>query len=146
MKNRVLEIFFGGLIILGAVVFIVYASFVVMNSSMKTYQVSAIFTNVGSLVNGSHVSIYGVNIGTVYDISLNKDYNVVVAMDIADNIKIPEGSFVTINASGVFDSPEIIITPSKSTKFVNAGDVLKNTKDWVSLDDRIGSIFLNMKD
>ena len=146
MKNRVLEIFFGGLIIVCAVFFIVYASLVVMNSSMKTYQVSAIFTNVGSLVNGAHVSIYGVNIGKVNDISLNGDYNVVVDMDIADNIKIPEGSFVTINSSGVFDSPEIIITPSKSTKFVNSGDVLKNTKDWVSLDDRIGSIFLNMKD
>lgn len=144
MKGRILEAFFGYLILVILGLFVLYSMLVIVKGGLRTYTIKASFHNIGSLVEGSKVIINGVEVGKVTSIELLlEDYEVIVTMNISKNVKIPKDSAVSIVTSGFFDAPNIVINPSKNKDYMEKNGILKNTTDWVSLEDKIGSIFFN---
>ncbi len=145
MKSRSIELFLGLAIILIVCSFSIYTYFLSINTSLQNYTISANFNNIGSLTEGSKVVINGYEIGTVSEIKLlYPNYKIKVIMKIRNDIKIPINSVLSIKSSGLFDSPSISITPGNSENFiVNDVNNLK-TKDWVSLEDKIGDVLFSV--
>lgn len=144
MKKRNLEIFVGLLIIFIVCVFSIYSFLTSSTIGLKSYTISATFNNIGLLTEDSKVSINGYEVGKVSKIELIYPYyKIRVTMDIKSNVKIPVDSILSIQAAGIFDAPMIAITAGKNTTFASNKTTDLKTKDWMSLEDRIGSVLFN---
>jgi phospholipid/cholesterol/gamma-HCH transport system substrate-binding protein len=145
MKNRSLEVFFGLAIILITLVFCGYTYFTSVTTGLKSYSINANFTNIGSLIVGSKVIINGYEVGNVKEIKLvYPDYKVKVVMNIQSDIKIPVDSTLSIQSAGFFDAPSIAISAGKTQEFLSNNMEVKKTKDWVSLEDKIGDVLFSV--
>ncbi len=114
-------------------------------SQEPTWQLYAIFNNVGGLKTGSPVKIGGVVIGRVTDISLDtKSYLPRVTMAIDDKYnQLPDTSSLAVRTQGLlgeqflalnvgFDDPEL------GTALLKNGDTIQDTKSALVLEDLIG--------
>ncbi|MCL2567374.1 MAG: MlaD family protein [Alphaproteobacteria bacterium] len=145
MKSRSLEFIFGVLIIAITFVFCAYVLLITINNTFKTYNLNATFSNIGSLSAGAKVLINGFEVGQVSEISLlPSSYKIHVSMNINKNIQIPKDSILLIQAAGFFDAPTLAIKPGSSAEFFKANDTIIDTRDWVSLEDKIGDIFFSI--
>lgn len=146
-KERALEISTGLGVIVIAVIFVFYALSVYLANSISSYKLTAVFNNVGSLTEGSKVKINGVDVGKVVEIKLNSaDFTINVALDIANNINIPTNSVLEILSSGLLEPAYLFINipnNAASTYFAK-NEFIYNTKDFLSLDEKLGNIFLNI--
>lgn len=81
----------------------------------KGYAVQAVFRQVDGLLEGNPVSYAGVEVGKVGEITVTPQA-VFVKLKIKPNIKIPEGSTITINSAGLLGEKYIEIIPNTSSK------------------------------
>ena len=145
MKNRSLEVFFGAGIIFITLVFCIYTYISSISTGIKSYSINANFTNIGSLIEGSKVIINGYEVGTVSKISLvYPSYKVNIVMNIRSDIKIPVDSILSIQSAGIFDAPSVAISAGHSQDFIENNTTIANTKDWVSLEDKIGDVLFSV--
>jgi phospholipid/cholesterol/gamma-HCH transport system substrate-binding protein len=144
-KTKYLEIIVGFIIILVSLSFLIYL--IIFHSSVfkKNYNIKAIFYDIGGLNEGSKVRINGYIIGRVSKISLNmQDFNVEVDLLIDKNILIPNDSSIELVSAGVFEGFDLNVLVGDNKEYLTNGAIVTKTKDYVSLEDKIGSIFLNM--
>lgn len=146
MKNRTLEIVVGCCSIAIIGIFLIYMVTSLYTNNSSQYQVHAKFNNIGNLSKGSALTMRGVKIGRVEDINLDPTtYEVLLDITINNEIPIPEDSTLAIESAGVFSAPALTVTPGQSTVFLKNNSNIANTKDWISLEDKLGNIFLNGK-
>lgn len=88
------------------------------------------FPDVCQLVNSSPVFINGYSVGNVRDI--NYDYenpgNIVVTIEIDERMKVPEGSYASINTH-MLGGTDIYLVLGKSNKILSPGDTLAGIPD-----------------
>lgn len=116
-----------------------------VSSSTATYQISAIFDDVGSLKVRSPVKVGGVVIGRVTDITLDlKTYLPKVTMDIKQTYnQIPDTSSLAIRTSGLLGDQYLVINIgfedcNMGTSMLKNGSVIQDTKSAMVLEDLIG--------
>ncbi len=91
------------------------------------------YSNVQGLQNSNPVIINGMQVGTVYKISTQKDMReIIVAMTITKDINIPSNSIATIKSS-------LLGTPSIEIALGNGSTFLKN-KDSIPTDNSAGIV------
>lgn len=146
MKNsKSLEFGVGLLILLGLLAFMFMALKVSgMTSSnpflTTTYDVTANFTDIGSLKVRSPVRIAGVQIGTVSEIDLNpKTYEAHVVMSIQKSIEIPDDSSVSITSSGILGDNYASVTPGYAATNMKSGGQFGTTYAATSLTSLIST-------
>ena len=144
MKNtKTLEFWVGIFILLGLGAFIFMALSVSGLSVAanpfvnKSYELSANFTDIGSLKVRAPVRISGVQIGTVVSISLDAEtYEAHVVMDLNKNISISNDSSASITASGILGDNYVSISPGYGSTNFHNGDHFNTTypaTSWSSL-------------
>ncbi len=108
---------------------------------------TAEFTNIGDLKVRAAVTVAGVNIGRITDITLNpKTYKAIVAMQIDkrdDNI--PTDSTASILTAGLLGANYIAIEPGFDDTFLKAGSQIENTNQALILQNLIGQLMFNLK-
>ncbi|UQY80093.1 outer membrane lipid asymmetry maintenance protein [Candidatus Hepatincola sp. Av] len=146
MKHRTLEIVVGCCSIVVIAIFVTYVIANLYTNNSGQYKVYAKFNNIGSLSKGSALTMRGVKIGKVNDINLDPiTFEVLLDIIVNDEVPIPEDSVLAIESAGVFSSPALTVTPGQSKVVLKNNSNITNTKDWVSLEDKLGNIFLNGK-
>ena len=87
----------GGLVILCAVL-VLGILYVLQKSafSAATVPYSVVFTDAGGLISGSRVTMSGVNVGTVQDVSLEAPGRAVAKIAVEEKYKIPAGSLAVL--------------------------------------------------
>lgn len=149
MKNSVaLEILVGVFVLLGfvALAFLaIQVSGLSQAGSAETYQVSARFTDVGGLTERAKVSMGGVTIGRVTDISLDQtDFMAVVTMDIESKYdQLTADATARILTSGVLGEKYIGLSPGAEDIFLEEGDEIEYTQSSLVLEDLIGKFLVN---
>ena len=141
MGRGIIETVLGAVVLLVAVVFVVSA----YNSSdlrpVSGYPIDARFNSVDGLSSGNDVRIGGVKVGSVTDLGIDpSDYQVVVRMTIASDIKLPVDSFASVTGDGLLGGKYVRIEPGNSDKTIPAGGEIKKTKDVVVLEQLLGRI------
>lgn len=110
-----------------------------------SYQVTARFTNVGTLSVGSSVKMAGVPIGQVAAVQAEPaklDALVTLSIDNKYN-QIPDDSAAAVFTSGLIGSQYVAIQPGGSPEMLKNGDEMILTQSAMQLEDLIGKFLVN---
>ncbi len=105
------------------------------------YEISAKFGEAGSLTPGAAVSVAGVKVGTVTEITLEpKTYLAVAKLSIEPTVKLPADSTAKITSDGILGGAHVSIAPGASMDDLKPGGEIENTQGAVDLFGLIGSV------
>ena len=138
MKDNLLEIIVGSLVLVFAVAFVIF-SISITGYQQKGNIFNAEFGNVGGLKVGDDVMIAGIKVGEVSSNYLNSEtYLAVIRLNLDKNIIVPEDSLARISSLSLLGGQYVEIIPGVSDNMLNENDTIYNTRDPVSLTDLLG--------
>jgi phospholipid/cholesterol/gamma-HCH transport system substrate-binding protein len=139
MKQNILETIVGFAVIFIAIFFLTY-SYSAQNSDYKErYKLHATFQSVEGIIKGGDVSIGGIIVGTIENLTLDPvTYDAKVELAIDKDIKIPLDSRASIASSGFLGGKYVAITPGGDEEYLKPGDRLKYTQSSINLESLIG--------
>ena len=104
----------------------------------ETYPVTARFTSISGLKEGSTIELAGVVVGKVSQIELDAgDYEAVVHLNIDKTIELTDDSIASIRTSGIIGDKYIKLTPGGSDIMLEAGDEIDETESSISLEELV---------
>lgn len=114
--------------------------------SGKTYQVTAIFANVGGLKVRAPVSMAGVKVGHVTSIQLDPQrLEAVVTISIKEKYdQLPQDTAASILTAGLLGEDYIGLSPGASVQYLRNGDKIQFTQSAVILEHLIGQFVAGM--
>ena len=138
MKENVLEILVGSIVIVFAFAFVLF-TLSNIGLQQKGNFINAEFGNIGGLKVGDDVVIAGIVVGEVSSNTLNNDtYLATVKLNLNNNIDIPDDSVAKISSASLLGGQYIEIIPGASDVMLKEEETLYNTRDPVSLTDLLG--------
>jgi phospholipid/cholesterol/gamma-HCH transport system substrate-binding protein len=107
------------------------------------FDVTARFENVGDLQAGAPVSMSGVKIGRVTDVSFDSsDYKAVVKLSIESKYdRIPDDSWANVETAGLLGAKYVGLDPGGSETYLTAGGLIENTQSAMVLEKLINKLF-----
>ena len=147
-QTRILETVVGLFICLGvAAIFILTLRVSNMGTlaSGGTYEVSALFQDIGGLKVGAPVTMAGVRIGRVSKINFDQTrFEAKVTLSLQDKYnQIPKDSNASILTQGLLGEQYVSLTPGGSEKNLKNGDKIAFTQSALSLEKIIGQFLFN---
>ena len=148
MRRSTLEIVMGLVVLAGAAGFTGMLYQAADLNTSHGYAIGADFGTTGGLVVGDDVRLSGIKVGRIVSQSLDPvTYTARIDMQIDDNIKLPEDSSARITAASLLGGNFLEILPGSSDEVLEAGSVIYDTRDPVSLSDLLGKfVFQNNDD
>jgi phospholipid/cholesterol/gamma-HCH transport system substrate-binding protein len=147
MERNVIETILGGVVLLIAGMFLVFAY---ANSDLRPvegYRVIAKFNAIDGLTVGNDVRIGGVKVGTVVGQRVDQeDYLAIVTMTIRPDIKLPKNTRVAISSDGLLGGKYVKLEPSTDGDILAAGGELTSTRDVISLEELLGKVIFLVTD
>ncbi len=147
MRMRTIEISVGGFMLAGVLALLVLAlkvSGLSLDSSNKTYTVSAMFDNTGALKPRAKVVMAGVIIGRVTNIELDRHtYMAKVEMEINSKIdNLPLDSTASIVTAGLLGEKYVGVSIGGEVDYIKNGGRFEDTQSAVILEELIGKFLL----
>jgi phospholipid/cholesterol/gamma-HCH transport system substrate-binding protein len=148
MNQRATEIWVGVFVAAGLAALFMLAMRVSNISAFaddEGYSIKARFENIGGLKVRSPVSMAGVRIGRVSDISFDpQTYEAVVTMRISSSYNtLPKDTSASIFTAGVLGENYVGLEAGAQEKYLQEGDQLKITQSAVVLENLIGQFLFN---
>ncbi len=114
-------------------------------SNNGAYTITAHFENSGGLKIKSPVSIAGVRIGRVSNISIDKEsFSSIVEMQIESQYdNIPDDTSASIFTAGLLGEQYISLEPGGSEEFLEKNGVIDITQPAIILEEVIGQFFID---
>ena len=140
MKRTSLEIVVGAFLLAG---FISFSWLAVKMGDInpfqsETYPMTARFTSISGLKEGSTIELAGVVVGKVSQNELDAgDYEAVVHLNIDKTIELTDDSIASIRTSGIIGDKFIKLTPGGSDIMLEAGDEIDETESAISLEELV---------
>ena len=140
MKKTTLEITVGAFLLAG---FICFSWLAVKMGDInpfasETYPVTARFTSISGLKEGTTIELAGVVVGKVSQIELDAgEYEAVVHLNIDKTVELTDDSIASIRTSGIIGDKFIKLTPGGSEIFLEAGDEIDETESSISLEELV---------
>ena len=101
----------------------------------ETYPVTARFTSISGLKEGTTIELAGVVVGKVSKIELDaSEYEAVVHLNIDKTVELTDDSIASIRTSGIIGDKFIKLTPGGSEIFLEAGDENDETESSISIE------------
>ena len=147
MQMRTIEIVVGAFMLAGLISLAVLAIRVSgfnVGAETNTYSVFAKFENVGGLVVRAKVSIAGVIVGQVAEISLDQEsFTALVRMEIdSDVAKLSIDSTAAISTEGLLGGKFIGLTIGADEAYLKDGAYISDTQSSIVLEDMIGKFLM----
>ncbi|MDT0497446.1 MAG: outer membrane lipid asymmetry maintenance protein MlaD [Pseudomonadota bacterium] len=149
MQSRSLEILVGFFFALGVAAIFVLTFRVAGLQNVgggPTYEVTAMFENIGGLKPGASVTMAGVKIGRVRNIAIDRTtFEARVKMDLAaDYDNIPKDSNAKILTAGLLGEQYIGFEPGGALESLEQGDTVTFTQSALVLENLIGQFLTSM--
>jgi phospholipid/cholesterol/gamma-HCH transport system substrate-binding protein len=149
MQSRALEMLVGLFFCLGVGAIFILTFRVASLASVgpgKAYHLTATFENIGGLKRGAAVTMAGVRIGRVRDITIDRDnFEAKVTLEMANQYdNIPVDSNAKILTAGVLGEQYIGLEPGGDEKSLKEGDTIKFTQSAFVLENIIGQVLVSM--
>ena len=144
MYSRSIEAIVGVFIILGGLALAFLAmqvSGLTMDAQRETYKVYAQFDDLGGLSVRGRVSVAGVTVGKVSDISLDtKAYRALVEMEIYKNVdSLTLDTVASIQTAGLLGEKYIALSIGGDPEVLTDGDTIFDTQSALNLEKLIGA-------
>ena len=144
MRGNVIETVMGAVVLLAAALFIVFAYKTSQLRTVSGYEVSADFSRVDGIHQGSDVRISGVKVGTVLSEDLDpKTFLATIRMSIAQGIQLPDDTVAQVTSSGLLGDKYMSLTPGGSDKDIPPGGKIRYTQSSISLENLIGQMIFS---
>jgi phospholipid/cholesterol/gamma-HCH transport system substrate-binding protein len=112
----------------------------------ETYPVTARFTSISGLKEGSTIELAGVIVGKVSRIELDTgDYEAIVHLDIDKRVELQDDSIASIRTAGIIGDKFIKLTPGGSEIILEAGDEIDETEPSISLEELVSKYIFDTK-
>ncbi|VAW46584.1 Phospholipid ABC transporter substrate-binding protein MlaD [hydrothermal vent metagenome] len=150
-KQTKIEIWVGAFVLMGLTALAIIAFQVSNFSGWKerpTYEVSALFDNIGGLKVRAPLKLSGVVIGRVTSIEIDPvsfKAKVNMRVDQAFN-QLPEDSSVSILTSGLLGDQYVGLEPGGDDVVLQQGDVIEMTQSAIVLEDLIGQFLVKFSE
>ncbi|QBZ83004.1 putative phospholipid ABC transporter-binding protein MlaD [Hydrogenovibrio crunogenus] len=150
-RRKIIEIWVGVFVLLAMISLIMIALKVSNFQGLQekpTYQINALFSNIGGLKVRSPVKISGVVVGRVSDISVDKTtYQARVKMQIyKDYDELPLDTSASILTSGLLGDQYIGLEPGADDVYLREGDQLDLVQPALVLEELIGQFLTKFAD
>ncbi len=147
MQMRTIEIVVGTFMLAGLISLAILAiqiSGFNVGTETNTYSVIARFDNVGGLDVRSRVSIAGVDVGSVAEITLDQEtFMAVVRMEIDTDVnQISTDSTAVILTEGLIGGKLVGLTIGAEEDYLQDGDEIMDTQSAIVLEELIGQFLL----
>jgi phospholipid/cholesterol/gamma-HCH transport system substrate-binding protein len=104
----------------------------------ETYPVTARFTSISGLKEGSTIELAGVVVGKVSSIELDTgDYEAVVHLNIDKQVELQDDTIASIRTAGIIGDKYIKISPGGSDIILESGDEIEETEPAISLEELV---------
>jgi phospholipid/cholesterol/gamma-HCH transport system substrate-binding protein len=142
LREQWAETLMGFLVLVLAAGFLVYSLSVGdVGGKAGGYELTAKFGQVGSLAPGASVSVAGVKVGTVSQITLDpKTYLAVTRLNLDPTVKLPSDSTAKITSDSLLGGVHVAIAPGGAADDIKPGGEIENTQGAVDLFGLIGSV------
>ncbi len=113
-----------------------------------SFVLKANFANIGGLKPRSRVTIGGVNVGRITNITLDQQadsYDAIVEMSLDKSLKnkIPDDSSAGIRTAGLIGDNYVAISPGASETYLKQGETITDTDSALVLEDLIGKFLVS---
>lgn len=148
MRMRNVELMVGGFMVMGIVALVLMAlrvSGLSMDAAGETYTIKARFENLGGLTDRAKVSLAGVTIGRVTNITLDQEwYAAVVEMEIDKSMDtLPIDTSASILTAGLLGEKYIGLSVGAEIDYMQEGDWVQDTQSAVVLEELISRFLFN---
>jgi phospholipid/cholesterol/gamma-HCH transport system substrate-binding protein len=148
MKRNIIETVLGGIVLLVAVGFIVFAfRSVGLTSGAGGYEVTAEFDDASGLTPGTDVRMAGVKIGTVVSQRLDPEtYFAEVVLSIDDSIELPSDTSARIVPEGLLGGNFVELEPGGDIETIEPGGEVEFTQGAINVVDLLGRFIFDSGD
>jgi len=141
MKRSLVETFLGGLVVVVAVGFLVFALQATEVGAVDGYGLKARFLKVGGLEVGSDVRISGVKVGTVTDRQLDTaSFEAVVLFTVRSDLQLPADTQAAVTSEGLLGNKYLRLIPGSAKDVIAPGGEVTQTRDYRTLEDTVSEI------
>ena len=139
MSRNVIETVMGGVVLVIAALFLVFAYTTAQIRATRGYEVTAEFDRVEGIREGTDVRISGIKIGSIVSQTLDpKTFLAIVRMSIDPDIKLPTDTVAQIASSGLLGDKYLSLVPGAEEETIPAGGKIARTQSPISLENLIG--------
>ena len=140
MKRNIIETVLGGIVLLVAIGFVVFAfRSVGISGAANGYQVTAEFDDASGLAPGTDVRMAGVKIGTVISQRLDPEtFFAQVVLSIDDSIQLPSDTSARIVPEGLLGGNFVELEPGGDVEFIQPGGEVEFTQGAINVVDLLG--------
>jgi phospholipid/cholesterol/gamma-HCH transport system substrate-binding protein len=139
MSRNILETILGGIVLLVAAGFVIFAFNTTSVSTGDGYRLTAAFDNATGINIGSDVRLAGLKVGTVTSQAIDpQTFQARLEFSIDERIQLPEDSSARIVPEGLLGSNYVDLEPGGSTINLADGAVIQFTQGAVNLADLLG--------
>ena len=140
MNRRKIEIYVGLFVIIGVFTmgYLILAIGELNCFPQNQYMLHGFFASATGLKEGAPVEIAGVEIGTVSNISIDKERLVAkVVFHINGDIEVSDDSIVSVKTAGIIGQKYIDISPGGSDDILEDGDEIDNTESSLDIESLV---------
>ena len=148
MKRNIIETVLGGVVLLVATGFLIFAfQSSGLSSSGSGYEITAEFTDASGLAPGTEVRMSGVKIGTVVSQTLDpQTYDAVVLLSIDETIQLPLDTSARVIPDGLLGGNFVALEPGGDIDMIESGGKLEFTQGAINVVDLIGRFVFSARD
>jgi phospholipid/cholesterol/gamma-HCH transport system substrate-binding protein len=141
MKRSLVETFLGGVVVIVAVGFFIFALQATEVGAVDGYGLKARFLKVGGLEVGSDVRISGVKVGTVTDRQLDTvSFEAIVLFTVRSDLQLPVDTQAVVTSEGLLGNKYLRLIPGSASDIVAHGSEIAQTRDYRTLEDTVSEI------
>lgn len=134
-----------GLFIVSGLIAIFFLAFKVGQNQLvgqKTYELSALFSNLSGVSKNARVEIAGVRVGSVKSVELNDQFKAVATIQLPVSVELDEDTIAAVKTSGLIGDRYIELIPGGSGIALEPGDFIFDTQSALDLESLIGKFGL----
>ncbi len=146
MRRNTIETVLGGVVLAVAGFFLVFAYTSADLGSVEGYELTANFSSVGGLQNGSDVRISGVKVGTVISQTLDpQSYLAVVRMTIDPDIKLPKDTVALVASESLLGGKYMALEPGGDPDMLQPGGRIQFTQSTPGIEQLLGQVIFSLQ-
>ena len=147
MHRNIIETVMGGVVLLVALFFVVFAFTSAGDVTVDGYEVTARFDNAAGLTPGTDVRLSGVKLGSVIEQKLDlESFSAIVVMTVQSVLKLPTDTSARVLPDGLLGSNFIELQPGGELENIADGGAIEYTQGAINIVDVAIRSLLNTGD
>ncbi|OIO71993.1 MAG: outer membrane lipid asymmetry maintenance protein MlaD [Zetaproteobacteria bacterium CG_4_9_14_3_um_filter_49_83] len=107
------------------------------------YPVTATFSDVGGVRDGSDVMVAGVVVGRVSNVRLKGNEHALVTMTIQPGVQLTTDVIASVRTKGIIGERYIRLTQGADTEILESGDEIEETESALNIEDLVSKYIFN---